>query len=151
MSALESVLQHLDQNLDTSVDHLFDLLRIKSISTDPAFKADCRQAAEWLVEDLISIGFDANVRDTPGHPMVVAHHEGATADAPHVLFYGHYDVQPVDPLNLWENDRSGNPRPESRDGRHALRLNKHSRSFRQRVVQRGALRRAAPSREAASR
>ncbi|MBX8824402.1 dipeptidase [Ochrobactrum sp. SFR4] len=104
MSALEPVLQHLDQNLDHSVDHLFDLLRIKSISTDPAFKADCRKAAEWLVEDLKSIGFDASVRDTPGHPMVVAHHEGATADAPHVLFYGHYDVQPVDPLNLWEND-----------------------------------------------
>ena len=50
-----------------------------------------------------SIGFDASVRDTPGHPMVVGHHDGP-AGAPHVLFYGHYDVQPVDPLDLWEDD-----------------------------------------------
>ena len=48
-----------------------------------------------------SIGFEASVRDTPGHPMVVAHHDG---DGPHVLFYGHYDVQPVDPLDLWKAD-----------------------------------------------
>ncbi|MRN49281.1 dipeptidase [Brucella sp. 10RB9214] len=102
--SLDKVLNHLDANLDKSLDRLFNLLRIKSISTDPAYNADCRKAAEWLVEDLKSIGFDASVRDTPGHPMVVAHHEGATADAPHVLFYGHYDVQPVDPLSLWEND-----------------------------------------------
>lgn len=102
--SLDKVLNHLDANLNKSLDRLFNLLRIKSISTDPAYKADCRKAAEWLVEDLKSIGFDASVRDTPGHPMVVAHHEGATADAPHVLFYGHYDVQPVDPLSLWEND-----------------------------------------------
>lgn len=104
MSALEPVLNALDTNLDKSLERLFDLLRIKSISTDPAFKADCRKAAEWLVADLQSIGFEASVRDTPGHPMVVAHHAGPSEDAPHVLFYGHYDVQPVDPLELWEND-----------------------------------------------
>lgn len=104
MSALEPVLNALDNNLDKSLERLFDLLRIKSISTDPAFKADCRKAAEWLVADLKSIGFDASVRDTPGHPMVVGHHAGPSEDAPHVLFYGHYDVQPVDPLELWEND-----------------------------------------------
>lgn len=104
MSALESVLNALDTNLDKSLVRLFDLLKIKSISTDPAFKSECRKAAEWLVADLKTIGFDASVRDTSGHPMVVAHHEGPSADAPHVLFYGHYDVQPVDPLNQWEND-----------------------------------------------
>nr|WP_183635507.1 M20/M25/M40 family metallo-hydrolase [Phyllobacterium endophyticum] len=104
MSALEPVLNVLDNNLDKSLDRLFELLRIKSISTDPAFKADCREAAEWLVDDLKSIGFEASIRDTPGHPMVVGHHEGPGPDAPHVLFYGHYDVQPVDPLDLWEND-----------------------------------------------
>lgn len=104
MPALEPVLNTLDSNLDKSLERLFELLRIKSISTDPAFKAECRKAAEWLVTDLKSIGFDASVRDTAGHPMVVAHHEGPSPDAPHVLFYGHYDVQPVDPLELWEND-----------------------------------------------
>lgn len=103
MSALAPVLDRLDKNLDQSLERLFGLLRIKSISTDPAFAGDCRKAAEWLVADLKTIGFDASVRDTPGHPMVVAHHDGP-AGSPHVLFYGHYDVQPVDPLNLWEDD-----------------------------------------------
>ncbi len=103
MSAVTSVLDRLDQNLDQSLERLFGLLRIKSISTDPAYAADCRKAAEWLVADLKLIGFDASVRDTAGHPMVVAHHDGP-AGSPHVLFYGHYDVQPVDPIELWESD-----------------------------------------------
>lgn len=103
MTALAPVLDRLDQNLDQSLDRLFDLLRIRSISTDPEFAAECRKAAEWLAEDLKSIGFEASIRSTPGHPMVVAHHEGP-AGSPHILFYGHYDVQPVDPLELWERD-----------------------------------------------
>lgn len=104
MADITPILERADANLPKSLDRLFDLVRIKSISTDPAFKADCRKAAEWLVAELNGLGFDASIRDTPGHPMVVAHHAGATADAPHVLFYGHYDVQPVDPLNLWDTD-----------------------------------------------
>jgi acetylornithine deacetylase/succinyl-diaminopimelate desuccinylase-like protein len=101
MSDLAPVLDRIDRDLDNSLERLFALLRIKSISTDPAYAADCRRAAEWLVADLKTIGFDASVRDTPGHPMVVAHHDGPAPDAPHVLFYGHYDVQPVDPIELW--------------------------------------------------
>ncbi|KKZ88010.1 dipeptidase [Rhizobium phaseoli] len=104
MTDVQQVLARADQNLSSSLEKLFELLRIRSISTDPAFKAECRKAAEWLVAYLQGIGFDASVRDTPGHPMVVAHHAGASADAPHLLFYGHYDVQPVDPIELWEND-----------------------------------------------
>jgi acetylornithine deacetylase/succinyl-diaminopimelate desuccinylase-like protein len=96
---IEPVLSKIDENLDASLARLFELMRIQSISTDPAYAAECRKAAEWLVRDLSSIGFSASVRDTTGHPMVVAHHDG---EGPHVLFYGHYDVQPVDPLNLWE-------------------------------------------------
>ncbi|KAA0968505.1 dipeptidase [Aureimonas fodinaquatilis] len=103
MASLDNVLSNLDRNLDTSVERLKALLRIPSISTDPAFAADCRAAAEWLVADLLDLGFDASVRETAGHPMVIAHHTGAGADAPHVLFYGHYDVQPVDPVDLWDN------------------------------------------------
>ncbi|MEM1378739.1 MAG: M20/M25/M40 family metallo-hydrolase, partial [Pseudomonadota bacterium] len=101
---LNDVLSTLDSDLDDSVDRLFALLRIPSISTDPAYADQCQAAAKWLVDDLTSIGFDASVRQTPGHPMVVAHHDGPNEDAPHVLFYGHYDVQPVDPLDLWETD-----------------------------------------------
>ncbi|MCO6184765.1 M20/M25/M40 family metallo-hydrolase [Rhizobium sp. L1K21] len=104
MADIAKVLQRADDNLNSSLEKLFELVRIKSISTDPAFKAECRRAGEYLVKALTDIGFDASLRDTPGHPMVVAHHEGASADAPHVLFYGHYDVQPVDPLELWEKD-----------------------------------------------
>ncbi len=104
MTDLSPVLDRADENLPSSLDNLFELLRIKSISTDPSFKAECRKAAEWLTAYLNSLGFTASVRDTPGHPMVVAHHDAGSADAPHVLFYGHYDVQPVDPIELWEND-----------------------------------------------
>lgn len=98
---LENVLSRIDAEMPAATERLLDLLRIQSISTDPAFKADCDKAADWLVEDLKSIGVQAEKRATPGHPMVVGHVDG---DGPHVLFYGHYDVQPVDPLELWDND-----------------------------------------------
>ncbi len=103
MSDLDSVLACLDLNLDRSVERLQDLLRIPSISTDPAYAPDCRRAAEWLAGDLDAIGFEARVADTAGHPMVVAHRKGPEGSR-HVLFYGHYDVQPVDPLALWDTD-----------------------------------------------
>jgi acetylornithine deacetylase/succinyl-diaminopimelate desuccinylase-like protein len=98
---LDPVLAKIDDNLPDATDRLLDLLRIPSISTDPAYKADCDKAANWLVADLQTIGFEASKRPTPGHPMVVAHSGG---EGPHILFYGHYDVQPVDPLDLWDND-----------------------------------------------
>ncbi|WP_020592922.1 dipeptidase [Kiloniella laminariae] len=101
MSALEQVLSHVDNHLEESIKRLFDLVRIESISTDPAYKAECLRAAQWLERELKSLQFDASVRPTPGHPMVVAHTPDQT-EGPHVLFYGHYDVQPVDPLDLWD-------------------------------------------------
>jgi len=101
-ATLDAVLAHVDADLDNALSRLTDLLRIKSISTDPAFAAECQRAAQWLVDDLASQGFAAAVRPTPGHPVVVAHDVVTTG--PHVLFYGHYDVQPVDPLNLWHTD-----------------------------------------------
>ncbi len=99
--SLDAVLAKIDETLPQSLDRLLELLRIPSISTDPAFKGDCAKAADWLVEDLKGLGFEASSRPTPGHPMVVAH--GGSGKA-HLLFYGHYDVQPVDPLSLWERD-----------------------------------------------
>ncbi len=97
---LDPVLARIDADLPEAIDRLLELLRIPSISTDPANAADCRAAADWLVEDLRRIGFsDAASRPTPGHPMVT----GSAGDgARHLLFYGHYDVQPADPLNLWK-------------------------------------------------
>ena len=100
MKALEAVLDRIDRDIDQSVARLFELLRIASISTDPAYKDQCRAAAEHVAADLKSIGFEATVRPTAGHPVVVGKSNGATG--PRVLFYGHYDVQPVDPLNLWK-------------------------------------------------
>lgn len=97
----DKVLNEIDRALDESLERLFALMRIPSISTDPAYAQECRRAAEWLAQDLESMGFSASVRSTSGHPVVVGHHDG---DGPHVLFYGHYDVQPVDPLNLWDAD-----------------------------------------------
>lgn len=116
---LDKVLSRLDRNLDTSLQHLFEFLRIPSISTDPKYKDDCRKAADWLVNDLKTIGFEASRRDTTGNPMVVAYHPGPTKDAPHVLFYGHYDVQPVDPLNLWEDDPF-DPKIKERNGEKVI-------------------------------
>ncbi|MDY8107638.1 dipeptidase [Fulvimarina sp. 2208YS6-2-32] len=103
MASLDSVLSCIDLNLDRSLGRLFDLLRIPSISTDPNYKGECRRAADYLAGDLAAIGFAASVRDTNGHPMVLARHEGPEG-APHVLFYGHYDVQPVDPIELWTSE-----------------------------------------------
>ena len=97
--SLAAVLAQIDADLPQALNRLIDLLRIPSISTDPAYKADCAHAADWLVRDLADLGFAASARPTPGHPMVVAH--GGDGQGPHLLFYGHYDVQPVDPLALW--------------------------------------------------
>ncbi len=99
MSDLDRVLQRIDAELDRSIERLFALLRIKSISTDLAYKDQCRAAAEHVAADLQTVGFAAEVRPTAGHPVVLARANGG---GPRVLFYGHYDVQPVDPLALWQ-------------------------------------------------
>ena len=98
--SLDAVLARIDDQLPAATDRLLGLLRIPSISTDPAYAGPCAQAADWLVDDLNSLGLKAEKRETPGHPMVVGHVDG---DGPHLLFYGHYDVQPVDPLELWDS------------------------------------------------
>ena len=98
--SVETVLHEVDRTLDSAVARLMELLRIRSISTDPAYRGECDHAADWLVNELQGLGFNTQKRPTPGHPMVVGHGDG---DGPHLLFYGHYDVQPVDPLDLWNN------------------------------------------------
>jgi acetylornithine deacetylase/succinyl-diaminopimelate desuccinylase-like protein len=98
------VLDHFDRYFDGAVDRLCDLLRIRSVSTDLAYKDETRTAAQWLADQLTGMGFEASLRETPGHPMVVAHHPGPPgATGPHLLYYGHYDVQPPEPLELWNS------------------------------------------------
>lgn len=70
---LAATLDRIDADLDAAVARLCDLLAIPSVSTDPAHAADCDRAADWLVADLAALGFRAEKRATPGHPMVVAH------------------------------------------------------------------------------
>lgn len=116
---LDTILAHIDADLDAARGRLFDLLRIPSISAQPAHAGDCRAAAEWLRGELAGIGFQAAVKETAGHPAVVAHHPGPGGGAPHVLFYGHYDVQPADPLELWT---SAPFEPVLIDGPHGPRI-----------------------------
>ena len=99
---LDAALAYADAHMDQSLDRLTQLIAIKSISTDPAYKDECQRAADWLVADLASEDFAAVARPTPGHPVVVAH--GPAVVGPKLVFYAHYDVQPVDPLNLWNTD-----------------------------------------------
>ena len=88
--ALPAVLARIDADLDQSVERLFDLVRIPSISTDSAYKDFCRAAADSVAKDLESLGFEAAVRPTAGHPVVVGKTNGASAanGGPRVLFYG---------------------------------------------------------------
>ncbi len=100
MSDVSDILAHVDATMDARVDRLCDLIRIPSVSTDPRHDADVRRAADWLVRDLRSLEATADLRETEGHPMVVG--KAGPAAGRRVLFYGHYDVQPADPLDLWE-------------------------------------------------
>ena len=100
-SQLSAVLDRIDKDFDDSLARLFSLLRIMSISADPAFDEDCKKAADHLAADIATIGFTTDVRPTAGHPAIVGKNLGVNGGT-HVLFYGHYDVQPVDPLDLWK-------------------------------------------------
>lgn len=100
---LAPVLERLDATQAQAVARLCDLLRIPSVSTDPAYQGDCRRAADWLVAELEGIGFEASARSTPGHPIVVAHSKNPPEGGRHLLYYGHYDVQPPEPLALWDS------------------------------------------------
>ena len=106
LPSTHALLAEADRGFAASTARLCDFLRIPSVSTDPAFDAETRRCAEWLVTELRGLGFEAEAAKTIGQPMVVAHHPGVGPDAakrPRVLYYGHYDVQPADPLELWKS------------------------------------------------
>ena len=96
-----AVLAKVEADFEETRKRLFEWLAIPSVSTDPAYKAEVDRAADWSVAALSGMGFEAGKRQTPGHPMVIGHHPGTVPGAPHVLYYGHYDVQPPEPLALW--------------------------------------------------
>src|SRR6185295_16186596 len=92
---------YLDANQEARLESFLDFLRIPSVSTEPSHAADCRRAADWLADRLRTIGMDhVEASETGGHPIVYADWLGADG-APTVVAYGHYDVQPVDPVSEW--------------------------------------------------
>jgi acetylornithine deacetylase/succinyl-diaminopimelate desuccinylase-like protein/molybdopterin-guanine dinucleotide biosynthesis protein A len=93
--------RHLETHRHRHLDELVAFLRIPSISSSSAHAADVARAAEFLRAEMARLGIDARVVPTAGHPVVHGEWMGAGPDAPTVLVYGHYDVQPVDPLELW--------------------------------------------------
>jgi acetylornithine deacetylase/succinyl-diaminopimelate desuccinylase-like protein len=103
----------VDEQLGRFRTELYDFLRIPSVSTDHQHEGSVRAAAEWLAARLKEAGLESEVFDTPGHPVVLGEWKGAP-DAPTVLIYGHYDVQPPDPLEEWSSPPF---EPTERDGR----------------------------------
>ncbi|WP_337019743.1 dipeptidase [Oceanobacillus massiliensis] len=111
----EKALQYIKENRDTLLGKLNDFLSIPSVSTDSSYQKDVSNAADFIITYLNDIGFEnVEKQETEGHPLVYGEYNGAGKDAPTVLFYGHYDVQPADPIELWESDPF---KPEVRDGR----------------------------------
>ncbi len=105
----EAAINWLTENEDACIARLIDWLRIPSISTDPAYKKDVEHAAEFARDHLAQSGLEVEILPTgepagQGHPIVLAKCDGdADYKGPHILFYGHYDVQPVDPIDLWDS------------------------------------------------
>src|SRR5262245_34053836 len=98
---MDKIVDHINVSRDRYIDELKQYLAIPSISALPAHAGDVRRCAEWTAAELTRIGLQgARLVETPGHPVVYAEWLGAPG-APTVLYYGHYDVQPVDPLELW--------------------------------------------------
>lgn len=111
----KKALQYLSENREQLLEKLNTFLSIPSVSTDSVHKQDIKAAADYLESYLNDIGFDlVEQQDTGGHPLIFAEYNQAGPDAPTALFYGHYDVQPVDPIDQWKSDPF---QPEIRDGR----------------------------------
>ena len=135
---------YLDANAEGARAELFDFLRIPSVSARSEHDADTRRAAEWLERALVAAGLRAEVIDTPGHPIVLGEWREAGPDRPTLLIYGHYDVQPAEPLELWTSPAF---EPTVREGRIYARgsvddkgqLHLHVRALAAHLAVRGAL------------
>ena len=115
MTSVQKAIEHAYAQREPYMEGYLDLLRIPSVSTDPAFKSELERCADWIVVEMKRIGFN-NCRKIPttGHPVVYGDWLEAGADKPTVVIYAHYDVQPVDPLNLWTTPPF---EPSFRDGK----------------------------------
>jgi acetylornithine deacetylase/succinyl-diaminopimelate desuccinylase-like protein len=112
---MNDIIEYINNSLPRFQEELSEFLAIPSISTAEEHKQDVQKCADWLQAHLERIGMQKVVQyPTKGHPIVYAEWLGAGEDKPTVLFYGHYDVQPVDPLNLWTNPPF---EPTVRDGK----------------------------------
>lgn len=100
---MSDVLSFVDANLGRFRAELYDFLRIPSISAKAEHNGDMRRAAEWLADRIRAAGLEPSIHETPGHPVVLGEWRGAGTKAPTVLIYGHYDVQPPEPLDEWES------------------------------------------------
>ncbi len=110
-----NVQHYIETHSEEFLDQLFELLSIPSISTDPDYADNVERCAQWVSEHLRQIGVDTvEVHSTEGHPIVYAEHLSAPDDAPTLLIYGHYDVQPPDPIDKWDSPPF---EPEVRDGK----------------------------------
>ena len=103
MASLDRVLRRLQQNEAASLERLFRVLRIPSVSTSPDHVDDCRAAAEWFRQAFVALGFEGRILETPGRPAVVASYRRGGTLRPHLIYYGHYDVQPADPKEGWSS------------------------------------------------
>ena len=111
---MSDVQGYIGRELGRFTDEILEFLRIPSVSAKSEHNPDTRRAAEWLRDRMEGAGLEAEVLETAGHPVVLGEWRGAGANAPTVLVYGHYDVQPAEPLDLWHSPPF---EPEFRDGR----------------------------------
>jgi acetylornithine deacetylase/succinyl-diaminopimelate desuccinylase-like protein len=95
------LVRYLDDNDRRFHDELFDFLRIPSVSARSEYDADMQRTAKWVSDNLRTAGLDTEILPTPGHPVVLGEWRKAPPGAPTILVYGHYDVQPAEPLDLW--------------------------------------------------
>src|SRR3990172_6561017 len=105
MADVQKALEYVRANRERFVAEMKEFLAIPSISTLDENKADVQRAAEWVAAQLRELGMDqVQIMATGGHPVVYGEWLGAGKSAPTIMIYGHYDVQPVDPLELWTSD-----------------------------------------------
>jgi acetylornithine deacetylase/succinyl-diaminopimelate desuccinylase-like protein len=113
---MDKVIERIRQSASAHRSDLDELLRVPSISSNPENKADMETAAKWLLTRMQKLGIRSEIIPTPGHSIVYGEHLQAEG-APTILVYGHYDVQPVDPLELWDTPPF---EPSERDGAVSL-------------------------------